>query len=93
VACRKQALTPADIAAFVDGRADACFGPGFERLAAHIRTPAIQRGKMCLLDEVTRLELDGGPWRRGYLRAELALRSDHWFFAGHSRATRACREP
>ncbi|HEY6178752.1 MAG TPA: hypothetical protein VIX73_30080, partial [Kofleriaceae bacterium] len=83
VACRKRALTPADIAAFVDGRADACFGPGFERLAAHTRTPAIQRGRMCLLDEVTRLELGGGPWRRGYLRAELALRSDHWFFAGH----------
>jgi 3-hydroxymyristoyl/3-hydroxydecanoyl-(acyl carrier protein) dehydratase/1-acyl-sn-glycerol-3-phosphate acyltransferase len=83
VACRKHALTPADIAAFVDGRADACFGPGFERLAAHTRTPAIQRGRMCLLDEVTRLDFDGGPWRRGYLRAELALRSDHWFFAGH----------
>ncbi|MGH2898212.1 MAG: hypothetical protein ACRDMZ_06020, partial [Solirubrobacteraceae bacterium] len=42
-----------------------------------------QGGSMRLVDEVTHFDPEGGPWRRGYLRARLALRSDHWFFRGH----------
>ena len=36
-----------------------------------------------LLDRVTQLALHGGPWQRGYLRAELDIHPDQWFFAGH----------
>jgi 3-hydroxymyristoyl/3-hydroxydecanoyl-(acyl carrier protein) dehydratase len=83
VPCSKTRLTRSDLEAFVDGRIGACFGPGFERAAVHTRTPVIQGGRMRLLDEVTHLDLDGGPWRRGYLRARFALEPDHWFFQGH----------
>jgi 3-hydroxymyristoyl/3-hydroxydecanoyl-(acyl carrier protein) dehydratase len=38
---------------------------------------------MQLLDEVEAFEPEGGPWGRGYLRANLALNPDHWFFDGH----------
>ncbi|MGH9885146.1 MAG: hypothetical protein ACREBE_06440, partial [bacterium] len=46
VACLKRAFTAGELDAFVAGRADACFGAGFERLATHVRTPAIQGGSM-----------------------------------------------
>src|SRR5262249_43805963 len=83
VPCTPHAVTAADPRGFTAGRADACFGPGFERLAAHVLPPAIQGGRMRLIDEVTHFDVAGGPWRRGYLRARLSLRSDHWFFPGH----------
>ncbi|HEY0990172.1 MAG TPA: hypothetical protein VGD80_24135, partial [Kofleriaceae bacterium] len=83
VACTRRSFTAADLDAFVAGRADACFGPGFERLATHVLTPTIQGGTMRLVDEVTDFVPGGGPWKRGYLRARLALRGDHWFFRGH----------
>jgi acyl transferase domain-containing protein/3-hydroxymyristoyl/3-hydroxydecanoyl-(acyl carrier protein) dehydratase len=67
------------------GRGDgyACFGAGFERLQTHTRTPGIPAGRTCLLDRVTQLEARGGPWGRGYLRAELDIVPDQWFFDGH----------
>jgi 3-hydroxymyristoyl/3-hydroxydecanoyl-(acyl carrier protein) dehydratase len=36
-----------------------------------------------LLDRVTDIEARGGPWGRGYLRAELDIVPDQWFFDGH----------
>jgi 3-hydroxymyristoyl/3-hydroxydecanoyl-(acyl carrier protein) dehydratase len=60
-----------------------CFGPGFEAGQAHVRTPAIQNGKMLLVDRVLDFDPSGGPWRRGYLRAVTSIRPDDWFFAGH----------
>jgi hypothetical protein len=38
---------------------------------------------MRLVDEVTHFDGRGGPRRRGYLRARLGIRPDHWFFEGH----------
>ena len=38
---------------------------------------------MLLLDRVTDLDPSGGPWGRGYLRAELDIAPDDWFFDGH----------
>jgi acyl transferase domain-containing protein/3-hydroxymyristoyl/3-hydroxydecanoyl-(acyl carrier protein) dehydratase len=81
--CTKSRLTAEDLDALVAGDGLTCFGPGFERLAAHTLTPSIQGGNMRLVDEVLALDLDGGPWKRGYLKARLALRPDHWFFNGH----------
>jgi len=83
----KDRFTVAEIDAFAAGDPLACFGPGFERTAAHTLTPRIQpcmRGdRMRLLDDVTHFDPAGGPWGRGYLRARLALTPDHWFFRGH----------
>jgi 3-oxoacyl-(acyl-carrier-protein) synthase/3-hydroxymyristoyl/3-hydroxydecanoyl-(acyl carrier protein) dehydratase len=79
----KRHFTDEELDHLVSGRARACFGPGFERADTHTRTPTIQGGRMRLLDEVTDFDPTGGPWKRGYLRARLALSPDQWFFAGH----------
>jgi 3-hydroxymyristoyl/3-hydroxydecanoyl-(acyl carrier protein) dehydratase len=79
----RRAFDAAQVRAFSEGRTLACFGPGFERTETHTRTPRIQPGRMCLLDEVTALDATGGPWGRGYLRAVKAIAPDLWFFEGH----------
>jgi 3-hydroxymyristoyl/3-hydroxydecanoyl-(acyl carrier protein) dehydratase/1-acyl-sn-glycerol-3-phosphate acyltransferase len=38
---------------------------------------------MRLLDRVTEFDPRGGPWGRGYLRAESELHPDDWFLQGH----------
>jgi acyl transferase domain-containing protein/3-hydroxymyristoyl/3-hydroxydecanoyl-(acyl carrier protein) dehydratase/1-acyl-sn-glycerol-3-phosphate acyltransferase len=83
VACERARFERADLEAFARGDAHACFGPGFERARTHTRSPRIQDGRMLLLDRVTAFDASGGPWGRGYLRAELDVRPDRWFFEGH----------
>jgi 3-hydroxymyristoyl/3-hydroxydecanoyl-(acyl carrier protein) dehydratase len=83
VRCTKKRLSTSELRAFVEGRLGECFGAGFELADVHTRTPSIQGGRMQLVDEVEELDPEGGPWRRGYLRARLALTPDHWFFQGH----------
>jgi 3-hydroxymyristoyl/3-hydroxydecanoyl-(acyl carrier protein) dehydratase len=60
-----------------------CFGAGFERLQTHTRTPNVPSGRTLLLDRVSELNSTGGPWGRGYLRAELDIDPQQWFFDGH----------
>jgi 3-hydroxymyristoyl/3-hydroxydecanoyl-(acyl carrier protein) dehydratase len=76
-------LERAQLEALAAGDGYACFGEGFERLQTHTRTPDVPGGRMLLLDRVTELSADGGPWGRGYLRAELDIVPDQWFFDGH----------
>ncbi len=80
---KRNRFSPAQVAAFAAGRALECFGPGFEWTETHTRTPRIQSGRVCFIDEVTAFDAAGGPWQRGYLRAEKAIRPDEWFFEGH----------
>lgn len=82
-ATRKRALSFEELSAFSRGDAFACFGDGFELAQTHVRTPRIAAGPLLLLDRVAELDLQGGPWGRGYLKAELDLSPDRWFFAGH----------
>ena len=79
----RRAFTAAQVRAFSEGRSAECFGAGFELTETHSRTPRIQPGNMCFLDEVTDFEPQGGPWGRGYLRAVKAITPDLWFFGGH----------
>ncbi|MBP6078536.1 MAG: hypothetical protein KA505_06990 [Xanthomonadales bacterium] len=81
--CTRNALTREQLEAYAAGDAFACFGPGFEFASTHTRTPGIAAGRMLLLDRVTHLEANGGPWQRGYLRAELDIDPGQWFFDGH----------
>ncbi len=81
--CTRSGFGPEQIRAFAAGRPADCFGPGWEETRAHVRTPRIADGKMLLLDEVTDFDPSGGPHGLGYLRAELPLRPDSWFFDGH----------
>jgi 3-oxoacyl-(acyl-carrier-protein) synthase/3-hydroxymyristoyl/3-hydroxydecanoyl-(acyl carrier protein) dehydratase/1-acyl-sn-glycerol-3-phosphate acyltransferase len=76
-------LTREQLAAFAAGRADECFGPGFELAATHTRTPHPPGGRLQLLEEVTEIAVGGGPWKRGYLRAVDRIDPGDWFFAGH----------
>jgi 3-hydroxymyristoyl/3-hydroxydecanoyl-(acyl carrier protein) dehydratase/1-acyl-sn-glycerol-3-phosphate acyltransferase len=71
------------VCAFGEGRPFDCFGAGFERALTHTRTPRTQSGRLQLLQTIPVFEPDGGPWKRGYLRAEWKIRPDDWFFQGH----------
>ncbi|MEV3948632.1 beta-ketoacyl synthase N-terminal-like domain-containing protein [Streptomyces halstedii] len=83
VRCASSRFDAEHVGALAQGRPWDCFGPGWEATAAHVRSPALADGRMRLLDEVTVFDPSGGPWGRGYLRAETALTPDDWFFAGH----------
>ncbi|HEX5760026.1 MAG TPA: 1-acyl-sn-glycerol-3-phosphate acyltransferase, partial [Thermoanaerobaculia bacterium] len=74
---------PAEVAALAAGRLRDALGAGFEAAQAHVRTPRIQAGPMLFLEQVTELDPEGGPWRRGYLAAEAEIHPQSWFFAGH----------
>jgi 3-hydroxymyristoyl/3-hydroxydecanoyl-(acyl carrier protein) dehydratase len=83
VRCSRRRLERHHLEALANGDAATCFGPGFEFARTHSRTPSIHSGRMLLLDRIVELDADGGPWRRGYLRAELDIDPGQWFFAGH----------
>jgi acyl transferase domain-containing protein/3-hydroxymyristoyl/3-hydroxydecanoyl-(acyl carrier protein) dehydratase len=80
---KRTSFDRAALEAFANGDAHACFGAGFEFARTHTRSPHIQTGDMLLLDRVTACEPRGGPWRRGYLKAELDIDPSRWFFDGH----------
>lgn len=80
---RYRAFTSEQLDLWAAGRAFACFGEGFELAASHQRTPTIPLGRMRLIDAVTAFEPQGGPWGRGYLRAESDVPPDAWFYDGH----------
>jgi 3-hydroxymyristoyl/3-hydroxydecanoyl-(acyl carrier protein) dehydratase/1-acyl-sn-glycerol-3-phosphate acyltransferase len=83
VACTKRSFSHEDLRAFADGRVADCFGPGFEKARTHVRTPRISAGRMLFLHEVSSFDPTGGPWQRGYLRAEAPITADDWYFKGH----------
>ncbi|MFJ3589000.1 beta-ketoacyl synthase N-terminal-like domain-containing protein [Streptomyces sp. NPDC090231] len=83
VRCERTRFGADRMRALAQGRPADCFGPGWEATAAHVRTPTLDEGRMRLLDEVVAFDPAGGPWGRGYLRAETALSPDDWFFTGH----------
>ena len=83
IVCKKQSFSRQDIEAYADGRPWDCFGMAFDFTKTHTRTPRIQDDRMLFLEEITVLDLQGGPWKRGYLKAESTIHSDDWFFDGH----------
>ncbi|GIF63896.1 type I polyketide synthase [Asanoa ishikariensis] len=83
IPCTRTGFDKNAVSAFAQGRPAACFGPGWEPTLAHVRTPRIGDGRLRLLDEVPVFDPTGGPWGRGYLRAETAVSPDDWFFDGH----------
>ncbi|MFH8439771.1 beta-ketoacyl synthase N-terminal-like domain-containing protein [Streptomyces sp. NPDC018026] len=83
VCCERSRFGVDQVRALMRGRPADCFGPGWEATAAHVRSPRLDKERLRLLDEVTAFDPAGGPWGRGYLRAETSLSPDDWFFAGH----------
>lgn len=83
VPCTRTSFTAAQVRAFAEGRPADCFGPGWDATRSHVRSPRPDGGRLLLLHEVTAFDPAGGPWGRGYLRAETPVRPDDWFFEGH----------
>ncbi|MFE1242096.1 beta-ketoacyl synthase N-terminal-like domain-containing protein [Streptomyces tendae] len=83
VRCERTRFGADRVRALAQGSPAECFGPGWEATAAHVRTPLLDGERLRLLDEVTVFDPVGGPWGRGYLRAETAVSPDDWFFTGH----------
>ncbi|MDT7787745.1 MAG: hypothetical protein QOF58_6164 [Pseudonocardiales bacterium] len=78
-----RSFTAEKVRAFAQGRPADCFGDAWSVTRSHSRTPRIDDGRMLFLGEVTDFDVEGGPWQRGYLRAETRIRPDDWFFEGH----------
>ncbi|MFE0368450.1 beta-ketoacyl synthase N-terminal-like domain-containing protein [Streptomyces tendae] len=83
VRCERTRFGADRVRALAQGSPAECFGQGWEATAAHVRTPLLDGERLRLLDEVTVFDPVGGPWGRGYLRAETAVSPDDWFFTGH----------
>ncbi|KOU36216.1 type I polyketide synthase [Streptomyces sp. WM6378] len=83
VHCTRSSFTAEQVRAFADGRPADCFGPGWDITRSHVRPPRLDDGRLLLLHEVTEFDPAGGPWGRGYLRAETPVSPDDWFFEGH----------
>ncbi len=79
----KRGFDAEELRRFVAGDAYGCFGEGFELAASHTRTPTNPGGRLRLLDHVPEFDPEGGPWGRGYLRAEAHVPTDAWFYEGH----------
>ncbi|WP_394705858.1 beta-ketoacyl synthase N-terminal-like domain-containing protein [uncultured Hyphomonas sp.] len=79
----KRKFSEEDINAFRSGDAYACFGDDFELCAAHSNPPHIPGGKLALFDDIIAFDPQGGPWKRGYLRARAATPASTWFYDGH----------
>ncbi|MBX2797451.1 MAG: polyketide synthase dehydratase domain-containing protein [Myxococcales bacterium] len=83
VRCTKSSFSSDDVLAFSHGDGFACFGHGYERLQTHVRSPRMAPPPMSFWQRVTHCDPSGGPWGRGYLRAEQDIAPSDWFFDGH----------
>ncbi|MFE9673922.1 beta-ketoacyl synthase N-terminal-like domain-containing protein [Streptomyces sp. NPDC006259] len=83
VRCTRSSFTAEQVLAFAGGRPADCFGAGWDITRSHVRSPGLDEGRLLLLHEVTAFDPAGGPWGRGYLRAETPVSPDDWFFEGH----------
>ncbi len=83
VHCERRSFTAEQVIAFSEGRVVECFGEAFRAAENHVRTPTIARGRMLFFNDVVTFDPTGGPWQRGYLRADDHLTPDKWFFHGH----------
>ncbi|MFZ5481919.1 MAG: beta-ketoacyl synthase N-terminal-like domain-containing protein [Myxococcota bacterium] len=76
-------LSRRQLEAVSEGRLVEGLGPAYDRALTHTHSPRIAGGKMLLLQRIDTLDPDGGPWKRGYLRASWDVKPDDWFFEGH----------
>ncbi|MFF0863712.1 beta-ketoacyl synthase N-terminal-like domain-containing protein [Nonomuraea sp. NPDC003560] len=72
-----------EVRAFAEGRPAECFGDRWRATRAHVHPPRPAGGRLALLRSVPVFDPQGGPWKRGYLRATLPISGSEWFFQGH----------
>lgn len=78
----KRAFSQMELDAYCNGDMFACFGHGFERTAAHHKSPRPAFLKERFLQEVVSFD-PVGHQGQGYLKIKSTLRGDEWFFDGH----------
>ncbi|MEI6715294.1 MAG: beta-ketoacyl synthase N-terminal-like domain-containing protein [Verrucomicrobiota bacterium] len=83
VRVERQSFDRNAIQAFSEGRMRDVFGDQFIMTCPHTRTPTIPKGRLLMIDEVTHLDPEGGPWKRGYCRSVQKISPSMWFFEGH----------
>ena len=84
VDCSRNEFSNEQVAAFSLGKLFDCFGTGFEKAQSQYHSPRIPPGNMCLIDNVAICERDGGPWKRGYLKAQAKVSPNNWIFSSQS---------
>ncbi|MFQ5903553.1 MAG: hypothetical protein ACE5JO_07680 [Candidatus Binatia bacterium] len=82
VSCKRQAFGKEQLVALSKGDLSYCFGSAFE-VSDHHATPRLSGDRLLFLDRVANIDLEGGPWGRGYLRAETDVDPNEWFFKVH----------
>ncbi|MFT7686648.1 MAG: acyl transferase domain-containing protein/3-hydroxymyristoyl, partial [Candidatus Azotimanducaceae bacterium] len=80
---QKSSFNRKEMAAYLKGDLQACFGDEFSWAHTHTRTPGSPEGQGNFLGEVTHFEPEGGPKGRGYLRIVEEIHENDWFFNGH----------
>jgi 3-hydroxymyristoyl/3-hydroxydecanoyl-(acyl carrier protein) dehydratase len=75
----KRAFTAEQVAACYAGHPEQCFGPEW----AGTEPPRLPDGPMRMLREVAAFDPVGGPWGRGYLRAEFPITPQDWYLNDH----------
>lgn len=83
VCCEQSQFSQQQLDYFVKGDLFSCFGQGFELANTFNHAPRIANGRMQLIDEIQLVDPNGGPWRRGYIRAVKKITPDDWFFKCH----------
>ncbi len=83
VICKKSSFNDEEINALTEGDVYKCFGEDYKIALAHVRTPTIPKGRMKLVDRVTHFDIKGGPFKRGYIRAEHDVKPDNWYLDCH----------
>jgi len=78
----RRAFGPGDIRALSAGLRR-MFRERLRGTYSHTRTAVAQSDRMQFLQRIPAFDPAGGPWKRGYLRAEWDVRPDDWFFEGH----------
>ncbi|MEU7478420.1 beta-ketoacyl synthase N-terminal-like domain-containing protein [Lentzea sp. NPDC042327] len=78
-----KAYSAEQVLAYTEGRPADCFGEDWNLARTHIRSPRLGEGPMRLLSRVVSHDASGGPWGKGYVKAETSISPDDWFFDGH----------
>jgi acyl transferase domain-containing protein/3-hydroxymyristoyl/3-hydroxydecanoyl-(acyl carrier protein) dehydratase len=76
-------FTKPQVLAAARGDAWSCFGEGFETAAAMQRPPCFAELKLLQFETVSELDFTGGPWGRGYVRADSIIDPNSFLFTSH----------
>lgn len=78
----KTAFTRQDLLHLVNGRPELCFGKSFHH---QWRNPSLRLPSehLLMLDRVTEVDPEGGPWGLGLITAEKDLHPNDWYFLCH----------